>query len=201
MCSSDLLEQADWLLKNASKLDERSALPYIERARIAIRRKEWGDALGLLDKAGRMEPGSHLAWFVRGEMYEAQGHIFNADQEYRRAEESSPKDSKARILYAGAILRTQDLIASGAALEMKKAAEEAGMPAPHELTPRGGKNTQRRRQGGRPRNEAAEATASEAAESTEAPEVTEAPAESSADGGTEGVEEAAGEGTEESSAS
>lgn len=129
------LERADWLLKKAQKLDERASLPLVERARVAIRQKAWKDAAELTEKAIRLDGACHQAFFTRGQMYEDQGHIFNADQEYRRAVERSPKDSTARKRYEEAIARTQLLIASGAATELQKAAEAAGIPAPTDLTP------------------------------------------------------------------
>jgi Tfp pilus assembly protein PilF len=143
------LDHADWLLKQAQRLDERSALPLVERARIAIKRQNWVEATILLDKASRLDAGCHEAYFVRGEMYEVQGHIFNADQEFHRALERSPKDSKARVLYEVAIGRVQDLIASGEALVLQKAAEEAGIPAPMDPQPRSGSRTVRRKKGGK----------------------------------------------------
>lgn len=142
------LDQADWLLKQASKLDERAAMPWVERARIAVRKNNWADATGHLDKAIRMEPSCHQAFFVRGTMYEAQGHIFNADQDYQRALERSPKDSAARLIYGAALGRMQVLITSGAAIELQKQAEAAGIPAPTEPQPRSGSRTVRRRKGG-----------------------------------------------------
>src|SRR5205085_2050556 len=90
------LERADWLLKRAQKLDERAALPLVERAHIAVVRQAWADAEGLLDKAVRIEPACHAAFFVRGELCEAQGHVFPALSEFQRALERSPKESAAR---------------------------------------------------------------------------------------------------------
>jgi tetratricopeptide (TPR) repeat protein len=139
------LERADWLLKQASKMDERAARPLAERARIAVRRKNWVEASSLLDKAQKLEPSCHEAWYARGELFEAQGLIFNANPTYLRALELSPKGSKARSLYETAVQRTGELITSGAAVEMQKQAEEAGLLAPAPQPKGGAQRTVRRR--------------------------------------------------------
>jgi len=120
------LERAEWLLKQASRLDERATMPLLERARICTGRQQWKDAHDLIDKVLRMEPGNNEARGIRGELYEAQGLIFNADQEYGLAIERSPQGSKVRARYEEARARTQQLITSGAAIELQKRAEEAG---------------------------------------------------------------------------
>lgn len=147
------LEQADYLLKKASKLDERAAIPLVERALIAIERKQWAEAEPLIEKAIRMEPACHEAFFARGEMFARQGFIFNARPEYQRALERSPRDSRSRARYQAAIATCDGLIESGVALELQKQAEAEGMSIPQpRAQPDGqrrdpGKTTRRRRGG------------------------------------------------------
>ncbi|MDP2308069.1 MAG: tetratricopeptide repeat protein [Pseudomonadota bacterium] len=153
------LERADWALKKAQKLDEKASLPLVLRARIAIRRQAWAEAATLLEKAVRLEPASHEAFFVRGELAEAQGQLFAALPEYQRAVERSPKDSSARPRYDDAVARVRTLIESGAYSEVIKAAEGTAVIAPPVGGARRepGKTTQRRRRrGGRGGAEGAE---------------------------------------------
>ena len=147
------VDRADYLLKKAAKLEERAALPLVERARIAILRKEWGEADQLLEKAMRLEPACHEAFNVRGAMLMAQGHIFPALSEFQRALERSPKESKARPAYERSIAQCRVLIESGAAIEMAKQAEASGLAAPevrpHDAVRREPGKTTRRRRGRR----------------------------------------------------
>ena len=188
------LERADWALKKAIKLDEKAALPLVERARISIRRQAWPEAATLLEKAVRLEPASHEAFSARGELAEAQGQLFAALPEYQRAVERSPKDSGARARYEAAVARVRVLIESGAYSEIMKAAEEtAVIAAPPAVRREPGKTTQRRRRRGKGGAEAADAGAGESAEGVAAEG-----AESS--GGVDGVENTEGaEGAEVSS--
>jgi Tfp pilus assembly protein PilF len=162
------LERANWLLKQALKLDERAALPLVEMARIAIRRANWADATGLLERAARTDRTCHQASFVRGQMYEAQGHIFNADQEYHRAQELAPEGSKARSRYKKSIAYVQALIASGVAIELQKQAEAAGIPVPTEPQPKpvSNRTVRRRGKGGKQEAQAATEAVEGAAENT-----------------------------------
>jgi Tfp pilus assembly protein PilF len=145
------LERADWLLKKASKLEERAAMPLVERARVALRRGLWPEAEALLDRAVKVEPGCHPAFAARGELFEARGDIFNADQAWRQALERSPKDSHGRARYEAAIARCVALIGSGAAVELQKRAEVEGAaaPAPAERRDPGTTTKRRRRRGAR----------------------------------------------------
>lgn len=148
-------ERADWLLKKASKLDDRAALPLVERARMLVRQQLWIDAVTALDKAVRMEPSCHQAFYVRGEMLAAQGYIFPAVEEFRKALERSPKDSTVRPKYERAIVLCNELIASGQAIELQKQAEANGFAAPVVAGDAGavrrdpGQTTKRRRRGGK----------------------------------------------------
>jgi type IV pilus assembly protein PilF len=142
------LERADWALKKAMKIDEKAALPLVERARIAIRRQIWADAAGQLEKAVRLEPASHDAFSARGELAEAQGQLFAALPEFQKAVERSPKDSTARARYEASVARVKALIESGAYTEIMKAAEAtAVVAAPVGGRREPGKTTQRRRRG------------------------------------------------------
>ncbi len=193
------LERADWLLKKAAKLDERAAMPFVERARVALRQSAWAEADAMLDRAIRTEPSCHQAFHARGEMFEAQGHIFNAEGEFRKALERSPKESHARGKYEAAIARSVALIASGAAVELQKAAEAAGIgvPQPKEAGPavrREPGTTTKRRRGGKGGKGKAEGEAAEAG----GPE--DAPAEAQLAGGEpnhDGADGAAGAGSAE----
>ncbi len=143
------IERADWALKKAQKLDEKAALPLVERARVAIRKQVWPDAAALLDKAVRLEPAYHDAFYVRGELAESQGQLFAALPEYQRAMERSPKESAARARYDEAVSRVKALIESGAYTEIIKAAEaSAVIAAPIGGRREPGKTTQRRRRRG-----------------------------------------------------
>lgn len=172
------LERADWLLKKAAKLDERAAMPFVERARVALRQGAWAEADAMLDRAIRGEPGCHQAFHARGEMFEAQGHIFNAEGEFRKALERSPKESLARAKYEAAIARCVALIASGAAVELQKQAEAAGIgvPQPKDAAPavrREPGTTTKRRRGAKGKEKSAGADAAvEAAGPTESVEAT-----------------------------
>ncbi len=167
------LERADWALKKAQKLDEKAALPLVERARIAIRKQLWTEAATLLEKAVRLEPALHEAFFVRGELAESQGQLFAALPEYQRAVERSPKDSTARARYEEAVARVKALIESGQYTEIIKAAEATAVIAPPVGARREpGKTTQRRRRrGGRGEGAEGEGAPSEGgAEGEGAPE-------------------------------
>lgn len=148
------LERADWLLKKAQKLDEKAALPLVERARVAIRQQAWADATSMLDRAVRLEPACHEAFFVRGELAEAQGNVFVALAEFQKAMERSPKESNARHRYEEAIGRVRVLIESGAYSELQKQHEAAQAAAAQAATAEPavrrepGKTTQRRRRRG-----------------------------------------------------
>ncbi len=143
------LERADWLLKKAMKLDERASAPLVERARIAVKRQAWADADQLSEKAIRMEPGSAEGFLVRGEMCAAQGNIFVALSEFQRALERSTPGTKGRNRADDAIAKCKALIESGAAGEMLKLAEAAGIPVVEPRTDAArrepGKTTRRRR--------------------------------------------------------
>jgi tetratricopeptide (TPR) repeat protein len=166
------LERADWALKKAQKLDERAASPLVMRSQIAIRKQAWTEAATLLEKAVRLEPGSHEAFFARGLLAEAQGQLFAALPEYQRAVERSPKDSSARTRYEEAVARVRTLIESGAYTEVMKAAEATAVIAPPVGARREpGKTTQRRRRrGGRGgEGEEAPAAGAEASDGGEQP--------------------------------
>jgi tetratricopeptide (TPR) repeat protein len=164
------LERADWALKRAQKIDEKAALPYVERARIAIRKQAWAEAAVQLEKAVRLEPACHDAFLVRGELAEAQGQLFAALPEYQRAVERSSKDSPARARYEEAVARVRALIESGAYSEVVKAAEGTAIVAAPVAGGRRepGKTTQRRRRRGRGgAAEGAEGAPGEGAEAAE----------------------------------
>ncbi|MFZ5478235.1 MAG: tetratricopeptide repeat protein, partial [Myxococcota bacterium] len=143
------LERALWLLKKAQKLEERAAAPLVELARIAVKKKEWAEAHQLLDKAIRMEPACHEAFYVRGELTMSEsGHVFYALNEFQRALERSPKDSTARARYEKAVQQVKALIESGAYVELQKQmeAQQALEPVTGPAVRREpGKTTQRRR--------------------------------------------------------
>ena len=150
------LERADWLLKNAARLQERAAAPLVERARIASRKQLWPEAEAQLDKAQKMDVGDYHSYFARGEMFELRGYVFNAVPEYQKAQERTLPGSAGRALVEAAIDRCAQLIASGAAQELVKAAEAP--PAEGETTaPQRNPGTttkRRRRRGGKGRGNA-----------------------------------------------
>jgi tetratricopeptide (TPR) repeat protein len=188
------LERAEWLLKKAQKLDERAATPMVERARLAVRKADWAEATHLLDKAIKLEPARHDAFFARGELAEAQGNPFVALAEFQRALERSPRESGARAKYEAAIARMRALIESGAYAELQKAAEAAAA-AEAEAGPavrrEPGKTTQRRRRRGKG-GAAGEGGAGEGAEGAGAEGG--AAEGAGAEGTSEGAEGAAAEG-------
>lgn len=197
------LERADWLLKNAMKLHERSASPLIERARIASRKQLWPEAEALLEKATKADPGDYHSFYARGEMFELRGLIFNAVPEFQKALER-PIGASARAMIDAAIERCTQLIASGAAQEMAKAVENAELIASGEAAARpqrdpGATTKRRRRRGGRGKGGAGGAAegAEGAAEGGDAPaegdaaEGGDAPAEGDASEGGDAPAEAA----------
>lgn len=124
------LEQATWALRRATKLDERASSPWVELAFIALSAGQWTDAESSIDHAIRLDGSSHEAFFARGTLREAQGYVFAAVPEYQKAVERSQPGTAARDRYVAAIERCTELVASGAALEMQKAAESAGHALP-----------------------------------------------------------------------
>jgi Tfp pilus assembly protein PilF len=164
------LERADWAFKKAAKLDERAAMPLVERARVLVRRNELAEAAQLLDKAVRLEPSCHGAFFVRGELAWAQGNPFLALAEFQKAVERSPKGARVRAEYEEGVTRMRALIESGAYADLQRAAEATAESAEGAAPEAGqrrepGKTVQRRRRGGRGRGGAGEAgTAAEGAE-------------------------------------
>ncbi len=145
------LDRANWLLKNAAGLVERATAPMVERARIAARKQLWPEAEALLEKAQKADPGDWHVFYARAEMFELRGLVFNAEPEYRHAQERTMEGTPMRAKVDAALARMADLIASGAALEMAKAAEAAGVVAPPPSTPGPkrdpGTTTRRRRRG------------------------------------------------------
>lgn len=171
------VDRAEFLFKKAAKLDEKAALPLVGRASVAVLKGEWAEADSLLDKATRLEPACHEAFYVRGEALVKQGFIFNARQEFQRALERSPRESKARTKYTAALAQCDALIESGQAIEIQKAAEAAGAVAPQpraqaEAQRREPGKTTRRRRGGKeaPAAEGGDGAPAEAGETVEASE-------------------------------
>lgn len=149
-----VLDRADYLLKKAQKLEERAALPLVFRARVATLRKAWADAEAGLKKASQLEPSCHEAFAAMGDLYVAQGHIFPALTEFLRALERSPKEARARPSYEARIAQCKLLIESGAAIDLARQAEEAGIAPPAERVAPAerrepGKTTRRRRKRGK----------------------------------------------------
>jgi tetratricopeptide (TPR) repeat protein len=156
------LDRADWLLKGAHKIDEHAAAPAIERARIAARKGFYPEAEALLDRAQKATPADWHVYYARGELFEAQGLIFNAEPEYRKAHERVPASAAGRGRIEDALARTLGLIASGAAGDMARAAEDARAAAPAPSGPRRdpGTTTRRRKRGAKGgKDEEAAATA------------------------------------------
>ena len=154
---------------------------------IALSAGQWTDAETCIDHAIRTDASAHEAYFARGALREAQGYVFAAVPEYQKAVERSQPGTVARDRYVAAIERCTELVASGAALEMQKAAEAAGHALPEvKATGTGerrepGKTSRRRRGKGGKGAGAAEAGAEGAAD---------APVD--ADGGSEAAESADG---------
>lgn len=120
------LDQAEWLAKKAMKIMEtHEAL--VQRARVLIRRAAFEDADRLLDKAIKKEPSYHPAFAAKAELLIAQGQVFVALEHLKKARERSPKDAPDRAMYEADMARFTALIESGAAVEMMKAAEAAGV--------------------------------------------------------------------------
>lgn len=167
------LERADWLLRNAAKLSERSVAPAVERARIAARKQLWPEVESQLDRAQKMDANDYNAYFARGEMFELRGLIFNAVPEFQKALERTQEGSAGRLRVDAAIDRCTQLIASGAAQEMAKLVDAVDIPAPGSGPQRNpGTTTKRRRRrggkGGAAEGEGAEAAAEGSAEVAEA---------------------------------
>jgi tetratricopeptide (TPR) repeat protein len=181
------LDRADWLLRNAAKVQEGASAPHVERARIAARKQLWPQAEATLEKAQKADPGDYHVFLARGEMFELRGMIFNAVPEFQKALER-PVGAAARAQIDAAIERCTQLIASGAAQEMAKALENAEKIANGETGPRPqrdpGTTTKRRRnRGGRGRGGASAAAAEGAEASAEGGEGAEAGVETAAESG------------------
>jgi tetratricopeptide (TPR) repeat protein len=130
-------ERADWLLKQAIKLDDRASAPLIARAKLAIGRDNWKESNELLDRATQIERGpTHDIYATRAALYEAQGLIFHAHKTYQLAFNLCLAESKARPAYQVAMARLEALIESGDAIEIQKLAEEAGMAPAAPIQPR-----------------------------------------------------------------
>lgn len=146
------LDRADWLLRGANKINDSAVGPVIERARIAARKGFYPEAEALLERTQKADPKNWHTFFARGELFERQGHVFNAGAEYQKALELAPEAAGGRFRVEAALGRMQALITSGAAIEMVKAAEAAAAakPAPAGSGPKRnpGNTTKRRRKGG-----------------------------------------------------
>lgn len=151
------LDQAEWMAKKAMKIFEgHEAL--VQRARVLIRRAAFEDADRLLDKAIKKEPSYHPAFAAKAELLLAQGQVFVALEHLKKARERSPKDAPERAMYEADMGKLQALIESGAAVDLMKAAEAAGIAPPAEAAGGEGERRdagsttrlrKRRRRGGR----------------------------------------------------
>ncbi len=146
------LEQAVWALKKAAKLDERAAVPHVDLALIAISTGQWSDADTCIDAALRLDGNAHEAHFARGMLREAQGYVFAAVPEYEKVVQRTPPGSPVHVRAAEAMERCNALVMSGAAVEMMKLAEAAGLSLPEPRATGGGERrepgkTSRRRRG------------------------------------------------------
>jgi tetratricopeptide (TPR) repeat protein len=196
--TGDDLDRADWLLQKAHELDPRSTAPIVERARVCARREQWADAEQLLDRALRMDLVCHEAMHARAEMYLAQGHVFSAAPLLEKAISVTPPSAEgAKKRYQELLDHCIQLITSGQAVAMAKAAEERGLGAPADRPverPAGerrepGKTSKRRRraganktEGGPPDGESAVAAEVAAEASADAPATDEADAAGIASG-------------------
>lgn len=187
------LEQATWALRKATKLDERASSPWVELAFIALSAGQWTEAETCIDHAVRVDGSAHEAFFARGALREAQGYVFAAVPEYQKAIERTQPGTAARDRYLAAIERCTEMVASGAALEMQKAAEAAGHALPEVKAATGtgerrepGKTSRRRRgkggkgagaEGGAAATPDGAEGAGEAAEGADAAQETESSAE------------------------
>lgn len=194
-------ERADWLLKQAVKLDDRASAPLIARARLAIRRDAWKEANELLDHAIRIERGpTHDTHAVRGELYEAQGLIFHANKEFQLAFTLCKPDSRFRPVYQVAMARLEKLIESGDAIEIQKKAEEAGMAPAAPPQPRAQQapqsTTKRRRRGGKGKGEQGEQAGEQGEQAGEQGDPANAP-ESDDPGDTDGGDQGGDQGGEQ----
>lgn len=143
------LERADWLLRNAAKLQERATAPHVERARIAARKQLWPEVEAILDRAQKLDANDYHSYFARGEMFELRGLIFNAVPEFQKAMERTLAGSAGYRRIDAAIERCTQLIASGAAQEMAKAVDGVEAPASGAGPQRNpGTTTKRRRKRG-----------------------------------------------------
>lgn len=154
------LEQAAWALKKATKLDERAAKPWIDLALLSITlgqkavdpSQHWLAADSSIDAALAIDAGAPDAFYARGLLRQMQGYIFAAVPEFQKAVERSLPESPTRTRANEAIETCTALIASGAAVEMQKAAEANGLALPEVKAAGGGERrepgkTSRRRRG------------------------------------------------------
>jgi tetratricopeptide (TPR) repeat protein len=115
------VDQAEWLLKQASKRKETS-FGLVQLARVMIRKGTVDEVERILTKTLKKEPSCHAAFAAQAELWESQGQIFHAFEAIKSAKERSPKTSAARIAYEKQGVRLSALIESGAAAEMMKTA-------------------------------------------------------------------------------
>ncbi len=134
------LEQAAWALKKAAKLDERSAKPWMELAQLSVTLGQraqdpaphWLAADAAIDAAFALDAASADSFLARGLLRQAQGYIFAAVPEFQKAVDRAPTGSVTRAAAIAAMEACTALIASGAAVELQKAAEAAGTALPPE---------------------------------------------------------------------
>ena len=126
------LENAQWLLKQATRRDERrrrrrdDPAATIQRARLLIRQEALDEADRLLQRVLKGNAADHAAHAVHGELFVARGQLLPAHGAYKTARERCPVYAPEAALYDATLASLQAHIEAGHAV----VATGADTPAP-----------------------------------------------------------------------
>ena len=123
------LEKTEALLRRAIKADRNSRSAQLALVRVLARTDRVEEASKRLQKHLSAE-GGFQAQAVLGELFAFQGRIFRAEKEFRLAWQQAPDGAPERELIRLELQRLEDLINSGAAVDIEKQAEGVALVEP-----------------------------------------------------------------------
>ena len=121
--------RVEWLLQKRRHPQESQVRVKLARARVMSRLGRPQDAEPILQKLHRKDNTDHRVLAAMAEMDFARHKVFQASSHMKQALDMAPEDAPERSLYQEELRRLQDLIASGAALEIERQAEAAAAEA------------------------------------------------------------------------
>ena len=116
------LEQIETHLKPFAKFKDHTE-SFIQKARLLARKKDSVGAHNSLNKAYKLSSDNHYAFYVRGEIFFADGDLSNALEAFKNALDRCPPSGAERTMYQQSIAQMEAFIQTQSQIENEQPTE------------------------------------------------------------------------------